>query len=66
MTKQGGRPPVGPQGSIRLTPDEWAHVDHVAQERGLNRSAALRSIVRDHIAAWIKLARTENRTSNGQ
>ncbi|SFD14640.1 hypothetical protein [Streptomyces aidingensis] len=40
-----GRPSVGPKREVRLSPERWAQVDAYAQERGLEKAAALREII---------------------
>ena len=49
--KGSGRKPVGPQGSVRLTPEMWAEVDHLAASLGLTRSSALRKVIKAGLVA---------------
>jgi hypothetical protein len=46
-----GRKPVGPQGSVRLTPEMWAEVDHLAAAFGMTRSSALRKVIKAGLVA---------------
>ena len=46
-----GRKPVGPQGSVRLSPEMWAEVDHLAAAFGLTRSSALRKVIKAGLVA---------------